>query len=97
MNEVALKPERGLRVETGARSSVRVSPSLIMAHVYMYLVHIFSKIQDSDIKSDPSLINNYMPWRLKTELKKQGYANIDSVFYAEWREEDGLYVIGKTN
>ena len=32
---------------------------------------------------------------LKTELKKQGYVNIDNIFYAEWRKEDGLYVIEK--
>ncbi|HZK85763.1 MAG TPA: DUF421 domain-containing protein [Desulfosporosinus sp.] len=34
---------------------------------------------------------------LKTELKQQGYVNIDNIFCAEWREEDGLYVIEKTN
>ena len=32
---------------------------------------------------------------LKTELKQQGYVNINNIFYAEWREEDGLYVIEK--
>lgn len=32
---------------------------------------------------------------LKTKLKKQGYTNINNIFFAEWREEDGLYVIEK--
>lgn len=32
---------------------------------------------------------------LKTELKQRGYVNIDNIFYAEWRAEDGLYVIEK--
>lgn len=32
---------------------------------------------------------------LKTELKQQGYVNIDNILIAEWREEDGLYVIEK--
>lgn len=32
---------------------------------------------------------------LKTELKQQGYIDINSIFCAEWREEDGLYVIEK--
>lgn len=32
---------------------------------------------------------------LETELKQQGFLNLDNVFYAEWREEDGLYVIKK--
>ena len=32
---------------------------------------------------------------LITELKQQGYVNIDNIFYAEWREEDGLFVISK--
>lgn len=32
---------------------------------------------------------------LKTELKKQGYVTIENIFFAEWREEDGLYVIEK--
>jgi len=32
---------------------------------------------------------------LKNELKQQGYVNIDNIFYAEWREEDGLYVMEK--
>jgi len=34
-------------------------------NVYMYLVHIFSKMPGSDIKSDPSLINDFMPWSQK--------------------------------
>lgn len=29
---------------------------------------------------------------LKDELKQQGYGDIDKIFYAEWRQEDGLYV-----
>lgn len=51
--------------------------------------------------SDGTILNNdlqkmgkNMSW-LKTELKKQGYTNIDNIFFAEWREEDGLYVIEK--
>ena len=32
---------------------------------------------------------------LKTELKKQGFNTIDNIFFTEWREEDGLYVIKK--
>ncbi len=32
---------------------------------------------------------------LKTELKQQGYIDINSIFCAEWREEDGLYIIEK--
>lgn len=32
---------------------------------------------------------------LKAKLKKQGYVNIDNILLAEWREEDGLYVIEK--
>lgn len=32
---------------------------------------------------------------LKTELKQQGYVNTDNILIAEWREEDGLYVIEK--
>lgn len=34
-------------------------------NVYMYLVHILSKISGADIKSDPSLINDFMPWSEK--------------------------------
>ena len=34
-------------------------------NVYMYLVHIFSKMPGSDIESDPSLINDFMPWSQK--------------------------------
>jgi len=34
-------------------------------NVYMYLVHIFSKMPGSDIKSDPALINDFMPWSQK--------------------------------
>ncbi len=32
---------------------------------------------------------------LKKELKKQGFVNIDNILFAEWREEDGFYVIEK--
>ncbi|SHH17819.1 DUF421 domain-containing protein [Desulfosporosinus lacus] len=32
---------------------------------------------------------------LKTELEKQGYFEINNIFCAEWREEDGLFVIEK--
>lgn len=32
---------------------------------------------------------------LKAELNQQGYDNIDNIFFAEWREEDGLYAIEK--
>lgn len=39
-------------------------------------------------------INKSEPW-LINELKQQGYTNINNIFYAEWREEDGLYVLEK--
>ena len=32
---------------------------------------------------------------LRTELGKQGFFNTGHIFYAEWRDEDGLYVIEK--
>lgn len=32
---------------------------------------------------------------LMAKLKKQGYVNIDNILIAEWREEDGFYVIEK--
>ncbi|HBV86674.1 MAG TPA: DUF421 domain-containing protein [Desulfosporosinus sp.] len=31
---------------------------------------------------------------LMTKLKQQGYDNLENIFFAEWREEDGLHVIG---
>jgi len=34
-------------------------------NVYMYLVHIFSKMPGTDFKSDPSLLEDFMPWSLK--------------------------------
>lgn len=39
-------------------------------------------------------INKSTAW-LEAELKQQGHDNPDNIFYAEWREEDGLYVIEK--
>lgn len=51
--------------------------------------------------SDGIILNNDLlkigkseSW-LKTELNQLGYVNIDNIFYAEWREEDGLYVLEK--
>lgn len=32
---------------------------------------------------------------LKTELNQLGYANTDNILYAEWRQEDGFYVLEK--
>lgn len=32
---------------------------------YMYLVHIFSKMPGLDFKSDPSLLEDFMPWSQK--------------------------------
>ncbi len=46
------------------------------------------------LKRDLQKIGKNESW-LKTELKQQGYVDIDKIFYAEWREEDGLYVIEK--
>ncbi len=31
-------------------------------NVYMYLVHILSKMPEADFKSDPSLLEEFMPW-----------------------------------
>ncbi|MCB8818780.1 DUF421 domain-containing protein [Desulfosporosinus shakirovi] len=46
------------------------------------------------INQDLQKIDKDESW-LKTELEKQGYVNIDNVFCAEWRDEDGLFVIEK--
>jgi transposase len=34
-------------------------------NVYMYLVHIFSKMPGTDFKSDPSLLEDFLPWSPK--------------------------------
>jgi len=34
-------------------------------NVYMYLVHILSKMPGADFKSDPSLLEDFMPWSEK--------------------------------
>ena len=34
-------------------------------NVYMYLVHIFSKMPGTDFKSDPSLLDDFLPWSQK--------------------------------
>ncbi|MHB1127507.1 MAG: IS66 family transposase [Bacillota bacterium] len=34
-------------------------------NVYMYLVHIFSKMPGTDLKLDPSLLEDFMPWSQK--------------------------------
>jgi hypothetical protein len=31
-------------------------------NVYMYLVYIFSKMPGADFKSDPTLLEGFMPW-----------------------------------
>lgn len=50
-------------------------------------------VSDGIILNDELLkIGKNESW-LKAELKQQGYVNIDDIFCAEWREEDGLYVI----
>ena len=46
------------------------------------------------IYEDLQKINKDESW-LKKELKKQGFKNINDIFFAEWREEDGLYVLEK--
>lgn len=46
------------------------------------------------LNKDLGKISKDESW-LKTELEKQGYVNIDNIFCAEWREEDGLFVIEK--
>jgi len=46
------------------------------------------------LKSDLLKIGKNESW-LKTILKQQGYDNIENILYAEWREEDGIYVIEK--
>lgn len=34
-------------------------------NVYMYLVHIFSKMPGLDFKTDPALLDDFMPWSQK--------------------------------
>ena len=34
-------------------------------NVYMYLVHIFSKMPGTDFRTDPSLLDDYLPWSQK--------------------------------
>lgn len=46
------------------------------------------------LNQDLKKIGKNESW-LKTELNKQGYVEINNIFYAEWREEDGLYVSEK--
>jgi len=46
------------------------------------------------LKQELQKIGKSESW-LKSELKHQDYNNINNIFYAEWREEDGLYVIEK--
>lgn len=43
---------------------------------------------------DLQKINKDESW-LKAELKKQGFDSINTIFFAEWRDEDGLYVLEK--
>jgi len=52
-------------------------------------------VSDGKILNDELLkISKNESW-LKAELKQQGFVNINNIFFAEWREEDGLYVIEK--
>jgi len=34
-------------------------------NVYMYLVHIFSKMPGLEFKADPALLHDFMPWSQK--------------------------------
>ena len=54
----------------GAKASAVVYSIMEMAkpnnrNVYMYMVYIFQQNAGSDIKSDPLLINDFMPWSHK--------------------------------
>ncbi|HBW36239.1 DUF421 domain-containing protein [Desulfosporosinus sp. BICA1-9] len=52
-------------------------------------------VSDGIILNDNLLtISKNESW-LKTKLKKQGFDNVNNIFFAEWREEDGLYVLEK--
>ena len=46
------------------------------------------------LRQDLLKIGKNESW-LKAELNQQGHVSIDNIFYAEWREEDGLYAIEK--
>ena len=48
------------------------------------------------LNQDLQKIGRNESW-LMTELEQQGYVNADNIFIAEWREEDGLYIIEKIN
>ncbi|SDG79670.1 DUF421 domain-containing protein [Desulfosporosinus hippei] len=52
-------------------------------------------VSDGTILSDELLKANLSESWLRNELKLQGYTDINNIFYAEWREEDGLFVIEK--
>ncbi len=60
-----------------------------------------SKSLPSILVSDGVLLNDSLKsiektvsW-LKSELKKQGHPDLDNIFFVEWREEDGFYIIEK--
>ncbi|KGK86659.1 membrane protein [Desulfosporosinus sp. HMP52] len=52
-------------------------------------------VSDGTILSDELLKAKLSESWLRNELKLQGYTDIKNIFYAEWREEDGLFVIEK--
>lgn len=51
-------------------------------------------VSDGILNTDLKKIGKDESW-IKTQLKQQGYNDIKNILYAEWREEDGLYVIAK--
>lgn len=52
-------------------------------------------VSDGTILSDELQKANLSESWLRNELQLQGYTDINNIFYAEWREEDGLFVITK--
>lgn len=64
-------------------------------------IPVTKKSLPSLLVSDGTILAKELPkigkteaW-LRSELKKQGFSDVENVFYAEWRDEDGLYVIEK--
>lgn len=51
-------------------------------------------VSDGILNTDLKKIGKDESW-IETQLKQQGYNDIKNILYAEWREEDGLYVIAK--
>ncbi|MHB8074127.1 DUF421 domain-containing protein [Desulfosporosinus fructosivorans] len=60
-----------------------------------------SKSLPSILVSDGVILNDSLQsiqktesW-LKKQLKKEGHPNLDNLFFVEWREEDGFYIVEK--